>query len=504
MKKTSLPAIVIWVMYALMAGCFLFLVSMNLSVEKGLSAETGLVTGAVTLAVMGAAVFGITRLKALQSVSSGRHNRSKQHRRNYLMAVIIEGALTVGIFMLMIFLRAKGTINTEPWNILNSPNYTLAQVGIDAEIPSMAHKGRELYLYLLRFGFFLLGNNPETVVVVQLVMLVFAAVCLYFGVYKSAGGTTAVTMLAFLGITPYMLAETCRPSAFLFVMIFYGLALRCISGVTELKRENKVLAIGYYLITGYLIGFCCYLEMAGITLLIFLTGELCFGREEEEDNDESPLFAFLCCLFAAVLGYFLCHGIRALAGGTIHSSINSQLSLYLPKRFVLPMMRNMGSGSWDMAVLAIFMALGIYSFWLCRKMRTKGIWFFAAMLLFLMQGFGMGSKEDFNSYALLYLLGAGMAGISIEDLRLWQHVRRSVHRKKVTGGEGFDMQQIESPEELKVEIMDQNENENTGNSHENDMKFQYIENPLPVPKKREHKVMDYDYEVAEDDDFDIP
>lgn len=32
----------------------------------------------------------------------------------------------------------------------------------------------------------------------------------------------------------------------------------------------------------------------------------------------------------------------------------------------------------------------------------------------------------------------------------------------------------------------------------------YIENPLPLPKKREHKVLDYDYEVADDDDFDIP
>ena len=32
---------------------------------------------------------------------------------------------------------------------------------------------------------------------------------------------------------------------------------------------------------------------------------------------------------------------------------------------------------------------------------------------------------------------------------------------------------------------------------------QYIDNPLPLPRKHVKKVLDFDYEVAEDDDFDI-
>lgn len=36
-----------------------------------------------------------------------------------------------------------------------------------------------------------------------------------------------------------------------------------------------------------------------------------------------------------------------------------------------------------------------------------------------------------------------------------------------------------------------------------DKKVQYIENPLPTPKRRAHKEMDYAYEIAENDDFDI-
>ena len=30
-----------------------------------------------------------------------------------------------------------------------------------------------------------------------------------------------------------------------------------------------------------------------------------------------------------------------------------------------------------------------------------------------------------------------------------------------------------------------------------------LDNPLTLPKKREHKAMDYDYEVSENDDYDI-
>lgn len=36
-----------------------------------------------------------------------------------------------------------------------------------------------------------------------------------------------------------------------------------------------------------------------------------------------------------------------------------------------------------------------------------------------------------------------------------------------------------------------------------DNKVQYIENPLPVPRRREHKEMDYAFEPAGNDDYDL-
>jgi hypothetical protein len=36
-----------------------------------------------------------------------------------------------------------------------------------------------------------------------------------------------------------------------------------------------------------------------------------------------------------------------------------------------------------------------------------------------------------------------------------------------------------------------------------DRQIKLLDNPLTLPKKKEHKTMDYDYEVSDDDDFDI-
>lgn len=499
MKKNNLPAIGIWTVYALVSGCFLFLTALNLGGKAGYSSAMGLVAGIVVLLLLCGGVFLLNFLanKHLNSVNARKIRYSKN---SYLVSLAVEGVIAAGLVILMIFVRTGYSADAYPWYIPASAEYRMAQVG--ADIPVIAHKGRELYVWLLRGFCYLLGNQPQTVVVFQLILLVIATVCLYFGIRKNAGEIAALIVLAFMSFAPYMIAETCRSSAFLLVMIFYGIALRCISGLAERRKLNTVWRGLYYAVTGLVIGICCYLDMAGITLLIFLTGELCFAREEARDTDaDSPLSAFGCCLLFSVLFYFLCHAVRGAVGGTMADSIKAQLSLCAPQRFLLPI----GAWkmvSWDMAVLAILMAAGIFSFWFDHRIRTRGIWLFAAILLLVMQAFQMESTEYFNPFALLYFMCAAMAGIGVEYLRLWMHkVHGSQEKGRTVFGEDtdFDMQQIEKPEELEVEILDQKENESN-----NGLDFKYIENPLPVPKKRERKIMEYDYEVADDDDFDIP
>ena len=236
-------------------------------------------------------------------------------------------------------------------------------------------------------------------------------------------------------------------------------------------------------------------------MLIFLTGELCFGREGEVDLDSTPLIPFMGCLVSAVVAFFLCHAIRGGIGGTMGESVYAQLNLYLPQRFMITFM-DVEILSGDIVVLAALMAAGIFSFWIDYRIRTKGIWFFAAVLLLFMLGFRMGNQTYFNAYGLLYLMYAAIAGIGFEYMGAWlyqAYCADAVVGEKDMAGSGFEIQQTESPEKLEMESVDQEKNRPDKHSD-----VQYIENPLPVPKKREHKLMEYDYEVAEDDDYDIP
>ena len=43
----------------------------------------------------------------------------------------------------------------------------------------------------------------------------------------------------------------------------------------------------------------------------------------------------------------------------------------------------------------------------------------------------------------------------------------------------------------------------TDSTKEEEKKVTLLDNPLPVPKKHVTSVMDYDYEVSDDDDYDI-
>ena len=485
MKKSKIPAILIWVLYGLTAGCCLFLTTMTISSGLGYSAETGLLAGAIVLIVTGFLVYGIGRVKKA-------HAGRETDNRSGMLFVIIESLLVVTLLVGMVLFRAMRHCDVLPWNVTGDPVFALAQVASGAEIPYIAHRGLEVYTYLLRGCILFLGNKELAAVTLQLILVVTAALSLYCGIRKSAGVPAALVFMVFFGFAPYMMLETCRISPFLLVLTVYGLALGCISSIPEKMGEDRVSAIFHYIVTGLLIGFCCYLDMAGITLLIFLTANICFDKVDIYDPEDSrnEILVFAGCIAASVVGYLGSHYIRSLGGGTVAESVNDQLSLYLPEKFSLPVTIDTGMVLWDVPILALLMAVGIFSFWISHRIRTKSVWLFAAALLMVMQCFHMNETESFNAYALLYLFCVVMAGISVEDLL-------TADKREIVSETGEpDLPDIVSGEK-------ESPSEEISEDRDELVQVQFIENPLPLPKKREHKVLDYDYEVADDDDFDI-
>lgn len=500
MKNSNIPAIFIWALYGLTVGMSLFLVAMSAGAELGFGALPGLAAGFVSMLLLGLLARGL-------HAAAQKLPRAKPDGKWRLAPAIAESLLMVGCLVGMVALRL-----VLPWDVAADPAFETAKVTDGGFAPAMPHGGMEIYLWLLHGAMLLLGNKAFAAVTLQLLLLVCAVLSLYCGVRRLCGAVPALVTAAFMGFAPYMLEETGKLTSLLFFLIFYGISVDCIAALPERIRgmqgnAGRVIAVMHYLVTGVLIGFCCYLDVAGITLLILLTGVLCFFSLERESGERAEFLAngvtvFLCCVLTMTAGYAASHAVRSMGGGSFAESVCRQLELYLPGGFRIPVTTGSGGTLWDVPVLVLLMAVGIFGFWYSRKIRGKALWLFAAVLLALMQCFGMNCADWFNAYALLYLFCAVMAGCSVSDLFVPGEVQpeeTSRSEETVPAGEADVQMQKEQNQDAQdgtgLEMLDL--------QSESAPAIHYIENPLPLPRKKERKVLDYDYEVADDDDFDI-
>ncbi len=529
MKKNNIPAICIWVLYSLATVEILFLTAMSVASVMGYGAVAGLIAGIAVLLVSGLLVWGVHVL-----IGKHEHGLMARDSRRQMISLIAESLLLIGFLAGMTAVRLM-----RPWNVTQDLSFELARVTAEKFVPGTAHCGYKLYLYLLHGSFLLLGNKALAAIILQLILLICAALSLYFGIRRLSGAVAALAVTAFLGFSPFMLAETGKLLPFLLFLIFYGLAIRGIAALPDRMRglcrlQDRILGVLYYIYVGLLVGICLYLDAAGITLLIFLTGVICCGRREKEVQVKreppegivspeayleameresvilgSEVFVFLCCLATAVLGYVGAHVIRSLGGGSLKESIYGQLELYMPGSFRIPTTMGAGAVSWDVPLLAVLASLGVFGFWHSGKIRDKAVWLSAAALMVVMQCTGMTSEPYSDGFAILYLCFAAMAGCSLADLTaVRQRVGDDGNR------ESLDDMNIQDDMDIRDNLDRQDkrnglpdggaEQENPCSSGQEEAPvINYIENPLPLPKKHKPRVLDYDYEVSETDDFDI-
>lgn len=487
MNKSKIPEYLIWVIYALASGACLVLMAVSLGMGIGYGIVPGVIAAVIIAVFAGLAVRGIYSLAQKESLQKFFFDKE-------LLCVIAEGLLFVVMLVGMIVLRSGVS-----WDVAGSDVYMAAQVTENGISVAASHGGYKVYLYLLNVALFLFGNRTFAAVLLQLILLTGAAVSLYFGMRKLVGPGAALLVTAFLGFSPYMIDQTCGLNPFLLFLLCFGLALNCIGGIIDSMSATKhiidqVVAVLCYVVSGVLIGFCCYLDVAGIVLLVILTGVICFGDDLRLRNDvygdyPNRFAEILGSPTAVFVGIVL---IAAFSFGKMHgrfTSLIAQLALYTPGAFQLPAAPG-GNGIYvECVFVGALLMFGVFSFWCSKKLGSRVVWLFAALLQTLMLCFGINAVEYFDGLPVLYILGTILAGCGISDVL----TRRP---DKVEEVEAIPMAIIDmdAPRESAV---------NEAGS-EAAAAINFIENPLPLPKKHTKKVMDYDYEVPEDDDFDIP
>lgn len=420
-----------------------------------------------------------------------------------IVPVIAESILVLALFVAGIVLR----MNIMPYLTGEGADmiyFEAAKVAEGKELPLVVHGAGYIYLELLHAVFLLFGNRLIAAVWLQVVLFVLACIFLYFAARELAGKLPAIIMLVFLMISPFTLLRTMELSPEILYFLIYSIALWAIADNLKKNDCNPVV----YILVGLLSGVCCYFDITGLSLLVFIAGVLTVEREQPAKKWNNRISAFGLNVFGAILGWLAIIIMDALLSGKeVLSVMFAWLQLYQPDSFTIwfEYLRTSESYVANGVVLYSFLVFGVFSFWCQRKQERQGIWMGAALVIIMLHCFQMATAEvPGNTY--LYAFLAVLAGISVADIF-------AVNSVSVVEGTTQEMANGSDAEEVTEEV---NADISTDALEIIEMEkptVKLLDNPLPLPKKHESKVMDYritevaevdfDYDVADDDDFDI-
>ena len=209
-------------------------------------------------------------------------------------------------------------------------------------------------------------------------------------------------------------------------------------------------------------------------------------------------------IVGSLAGFLLSIALDAVGSGKMMENVLAAWGkVYLPENFVLPVTIE-NDNAITIAVVAI-LGIGVFGFWCRKSLERQSVWLVIALSLGGMICYGMTSAE-MQGFTLLYLIIAVVAGAGVQAV-LPSELPQQTALQQVRGAVEEPTAETK-PKKRQLKIQDLEEE---GLPAETDNKVQLIENPLPVPKKHVPKVLDYklnddvsdfDYPVADDDDFD--
>lgn len=442
--------------------------------------------------LIGILVFGLHRLIV-------KKNPPKEGAS--IVPVVVEGVLVLALFVAGIVLR----MNIMPYLTGEGADmvyFEAAKVVEGKELPLVVHGAGYIYLKVLHAVFLLFGNRFIAAVWLQVVLYVVACIFLYFVVRELAGKLPAIIMLVFMMISPFNLLHTMELSPEILYLLIYSIALWAIAGSLKKNACNPFV----YIAVGVLIGVSCYLDITGLSLLVFAAGVLTVEREQPVKRWNIRAWALGLNVVGAILGWLVIIILDALlCGKEILSVMFAWLQLYWPESFTLwwEYLKAFDGFVTNGAILYVFLVFGVFSFWCRRKQERQGIWTGAVLVLILLNCFQMVTSEVPGN-TCLYAFLTVLAGVSLADIFAVAPVSVVAEEQQETEAAYAAEDEFEVLEEEPLEIIDVEPVKT---------QIKFLDNPLPLPKKHEAKVMDYqiteiaeadfDYDVADGDDFDI-
>lgn len=439
--------------------------------------------------------------------------------------------------------------------------YSGAFVSDQTAVAFENHGATYMYMLLLRFCFTIFGNKVSVAHGVQVCLYFITAFLLYIAFRREAGrGPSQFTLAVFL-LAPFVQENLLMFGPNLLYMAAYFLVLHSLSGI----NSDKSMPLMRYIFAGLLSAWLIYMDILGITL-IFWAGTMLFLRSMDiptAKNKKRLMMGYMLGLLGGLVAVFLL--LFVYTGKPFDEILLGWIEVYIPNGFrFASLFERVGSSMLAWLVTAMLL-INVFSFWFRKKTDRMcshicllayvasvevigisyipmhySVWIFvfAVLVAFI----GLFSSMDLTDKAYLVSIqnallqaeqdeadnihkdqeekSADESGVSVsvgnvqnvvpeksrkqdKDAREKKHKSESSRKKFVSKDMMFEPA-VNEQEEKKTEPVKQEENKPQTDDKSQFVKKSvvFLESPLPGPKKHVKKVMDYDIDVADDDDFD--
>lgn len=518
--KKGILSVVLWFIYAMIAGTGLVGTTMVMLLPEGASRPIGLVIAGVWLAVTGLVVFLLHRFLRIKWAQGGENSGQ--------VKLIIEGLFVVALIAVGIALRVREImlydISGESSNIW----FDTVKVTETTQIPRVVHGAVYFYLQVLHGLLVFLGNKTTAALVLQLVLQILTGIFLYFSVRKLTGTAAAVVALVYWMLCPVLSGTVVLGPEPLYQLLWMiGLRV-CVEALDSFRQRGDspgIRSVGGFFLSGIAIGILGYLDVTGLLLLLVVFSVL-FLETKRQVKLMRRIGAGALGLFGTVLTFFVCIALDAVGSGKqMENVLLAWWKVFSPGKFTWialyeqPTIHTyVPSKVAAVIIIAVMATIGAFSYWCRKEHERQSVWLALVLALGILSGCGMLS-EDMPGLTLLYLLlavaaGAGVQAVLPYEMELLREFRPVLSETV----EAVPVGATQKKRRLKIQDLETEEfpeEEPTPVSEEiqETEKIQFIENPLPLPKKHVPKVLDYklnsdddgdfDYPVADDDDFDL-
>lgn len=476
-------------------------------------------------------------------------------------ASLVASAVCIVLFAAFYIVQGVLTMSADTLDATSLENawYESAKVVENGAIPQLVHGMSYLYLVLLNGLFTLLGNKVLVGAWLSIALYLAAALVLLFAVSRLSGRLCGVISFALLMLRPLWSDEWYSLTPDALFLLLWGVGLLSVSGAlrtfVETGEKEGILPKMPFFWTGLLIGILGYFDVQGFLLLFPMALVLALETREETGLGNRAL-AFGLGLQGVVLSFLVVISLDAvMSGKEALSVLNAWATIYKPQSFSLTLVSISemtifaGSDAMQLAfsvlvLVSLFLySFGIFGFWLQKHVERQMLWTWMTLSCGLMMCFGVTTQE-LDAMLLLLLSLAALAGAGMQSLipydavvgeRVMQHAKQGEEpeedadvelitlRPQTVEGEGITRMQVEPASEPRAsEAVERTVAPEPINDEPAPMKaeptpapkpVEYLENPLPLPKRHSPREFDYpisripswdnyDFPVADDDDFD--